>query len=81
MADVIEAIEGAFRLTACCTSPSENPGTYCNHFDRCSIADSIHRVHEIILDVLCRITIAGLAKNRLPPGLESLHPMLQRYDH
>ena len=79
--DVIEAIEGAFRLTACCVPPSKNPGSYCNHFDRCRIVEPIHRVHEIIRDMLCQVTMADLANNRMPLGLESLPAMLQRCDH
>ncbi|MCH7925401.1 MAG: Rrf2 family transcriptional regulator [Planctomycetes bacterium] len=81
MVDVIEAIEGAFRLTACCVPPSENPESYCNHFDRCRIVEPIHRLHELIRDMLCQVTMADLAKNRLPIGLESLPAMLQRCDH
>lgn len=80
VADVIEAIDGTFRLTACCASPSGDPGAYCNHFDRCSIVDPIRQIHEIIHAVLCQITIASLAKNRMPVGLESLQALLQRCD-
>ncbi len=79
--DVIEAIEGAFRLTACCIPPSENPAAYCDRFDRCRIADPIHRVHEIIRDMLCQVTMADLAKNRMPLGLEPLSAMLQKCSH
>ena len=81
MVDVIEAIEGAFRLTACCVPPSENPANYGNHFDRCRIVEPLHRVHELIRDMLSQVTMADLAKNRMPLGLESLPAMLQRCDH
>lgn len=79
--DVIEAIDGTFRLTACCIPLSKNPVAACVRFDTCSIADPIRRVHEIIHDVLCQITIADLAKNCMPLGLESLPGLLQRCDH
>lgn len=79
--DVIEAIDGAFRLTPCCIPPSENPAAACDRFDTCSIVDPIRRVHEIIHNVLCQITIADLSKNCMPLGLESLPSMLQRCDH
>ncbi len=78
--EVIEAIEGAFRLTACCVPAAENPAAFCDQFDRCRIADPIHRVHGIIRDILCQVTMADLAKNRMPLGLESLPGMLQRCD-
>ena len=81
MVDVIEAIEGAFRLTACCVPPSENPGSYCNHFDRCRIVEPLHRIHEIIRNMLSQVTMADLAKNRMPLGLEPLPAMLQWCEH
>ncbi len=79
--EVIEAIEGAFRLTACCIPPSENPAIACERYDTCSIVDPILRVHEIIHGVLCQITIADLANNRMPLGMESLTAMLQECSH
>ena len=80
VADVIEAIDGAFRLTACCIPLSENPAIACERYDTCSIVDPISRVHEIIHGVLCQITIADLANNRMPLEMESLPSMLQKCD-
>ena len=76
--DVIGAIEGAFRLTACCPSPSNDPPTPCDHVDRCRLEDPIRRIHEIIYGVLCQVTLTDLAENRLPLGLESLATLIRQ---
>ena len=56
VADVIEAIDGPFTVTAC---SSENND--CEQFAKCSIRDPLHRIRDRIIGALMACTVAELA--------------------
>jgi Rrf2 family protein len=55
--DVIRAIDGPVFLTSCFTEGGED----CEHQVRCNVRDPLRRVHEEILSVLARMSMAQLA--------------------
>jgi Rrf2 family protein len=56
VADVIQAIDGPFTVTACSTEDSG-----CEQYDKCSIRDSLWRIRERILSALGTVTLAEMA--------------------
>ena len=58
VADVIQAIDGPFTVTAC--SPDDHA---CEQFDKCSIRDPLWRLRERILEALGTVSVAELAKD------------------
>ena len=62
VADVIQAIDGPVRVTACSTDDGQ-----CEQFEKCNVRDPLWRVRERILAALDECTIAELASD--PPQL------------
>lgn len=71
--DVVIAIEGPVRITACCSAESTDSseaatlatdapdrGEACSLEDRCPIREPIHRLHERIHRFLAQVTLADL---------------------
>jgi Rrf2 family protein len=58
VADVIEAIDGPFTVTACSTD-EEN----CEQYSKCSVRDPLWRIKERILVALRTCTVAELASD------------------
>jgi Rrf2 family protein len=59
--DLIEAIEGPFRLAECITSHREDAGELsCPVAVRCPISDPVHRVHDRIHQLLENVSLAEL---------------------
>jgi Rrf2 family protein len=56
VADVIEAIDGPFSVTACSTENND-----CEQFSKCSIRDPLWRIRERIAEALGTVTIAEIA--------------------
>jgi len=56
VADVIEAIDGPFSVTACSTENND-----CEQFSKCSIRDPLWRIRERIAAALGTVTIAEIA--------------------
>ena len=56
VADVIQAIDGPFGITAC--SPTEHN---CDQYTKCSIRDPLWKIRERIASTLQTVTIAELA--------------------
>ncbi len=56
VADVIQAIDGPFRVTAC--SPENHD---CDQYSKCSIRDPLWRIRERITATLDTVTIAEMA--------------------
>ena len=56
VADVIQAIDGPFTVTACST---ENSG--CEQYGKCSIRDPLWRIKERIVAALATVTLAEMA--------------------
>jgi len=60
IADVIEAIDGPFTVTACST---QNNG--CEQYNKCSIRDPLWQIKERIVAALGTVTIAEMAAERI----------------
>ena len=56
VADVIEAIDGPFTVTACSTENND-----CEQFSKCSIRDPLWQIRERIAAALGTVTIAEIA--------------------
>jgi Rrf2 family protein len=60
VADVIQAIDGPFTVTACST---ENSG--CEQYSKCSIRDPLWQIKERIVATLGTVTIAEMANDNV----------------
>ena len=60
VADVIEAIDGPFTVTACSTEKHD-----CEQFNKCSIRDPLWQIRERIVEALGTVTIAEMASDAL----------------
>jgi DNA-binding IscR family transcriptional regulator len=56
VADVIEAIDGPFTVTACSTEKHD-----CEQYSKCSIRDPLWQIRERIAATLGTVTIAQMA--------------------
>ena len=71
MADVIQAIDGPFTVTACSTDDHD-----CEQFQKCNVRDPLWRLRERIVEALGTVSVAELASDaerngrpgRLCPG-------------
>ena len=61
VAEVIEAIDGPFTVTACSTDKH-----YCEQFNKCSIRDPLWQIRERIAAALETVTIAEIAAENVP---------------
>ena len=69
VADVIQAIDGPFAVTACST---ENSG--CEQYGKCSIRDPLWRIRERIVATLGTVTLAEMAaEGDAPPPAPVAH--------
>jgi len=59
VADVIEAIDGPFTVTACSTDKHD-----CEQFSKCSIRDPLWQIRERIAAALGTVTIAEIATDQ-----------------
>ncbi len=62
VADVIEAIDGPFAVTACST---ESDGG-CDQFQKCSIRDPLWQIRERIVETLGTVSMAEMADDGVP---------------
>ena len=60
VADVIEAIDGPFTVTACSTEKND-----CEQYSKCSIRDPLWQIKERIVDALGMVTIAEMANDQV----------------
>jgi Rrf2 family protein len=60
VADVIQAIDGPFTVTACST---ENNG--CDQYSKCSIRDPLWQIRERIAEALGTVSVAELATDQI----------------
>jgi Rrf2 family protein len=58
VADVIQAIDGPFTVTACSTENSD-----CDQYSKCSIRDPLWQIKERIVAALGTVTIAEMAND------------------
>jgi Rrf2 family protein len=64
VADVIQAIDGPFTVTACSTENND-----CDQFGKCSVRDPLWRIRERIVQALGTVTIAEMASESDPPAV------------
>lgn len=62
VADVIEAIDGPFTVTACSTEKND-----CDQYSKCSIRDPLWQIRERIAAALGTVTIAEIAAENVSP--------------
>jgi Rrf2 family protein len=60
VADVIQAIDGPFTVTACSTEKID-----CEQYGKCSIRDPLWQIKERIVDALGTVTIAEMANEQV----------------
>jgi Rrf2 family protein len=60
VADVIQAIEGPFTVTACSTDNND-----CEQYGKCSIRDPLWQIRERIVATLGTVTIAEMANDNV----------------
>ena len=60
VADVIQAIDGPFTVTACSTENSD-----CEQYSKCSIRDPLWQIRERIVAALGTVTIAEMANDNV----------------
>jgi Rrf2 family protein len=63
VADVIEAIDGPFTVTACSTEKSD-----CEQYGKCSVRDPLWQIRERIVAALGTVTIAEMASDNVATG-------------
>ena len=61
VADVIEAIDGPFAVTACSTDKHD-----CEQYGKCSIRDPLWQIRERIASALATVTLAEFAAEHTP---------------
>lgn len=69
--DLINAVEGPFRLTACCADETESNWSEppCDLAPDCRIRGSVRMVHDRMSEFLDRITLAHITNGHLPTQL------------
>ena len=60
VADVIQAIDGPFTVTACSSEKND-----CEQFNKCSIRDPLWQIKERIVEALGTVTIAEMANDNV----------------
>ncbi len=61
VAQVIEAVEGPFRLTICCGPELGHKDADCDIEDVCPIRDPVRKVHTLLEQCLSGVTLSELA--------------------
>jgi Rrf2 family protein len=59
VADVIQAIDGPFTVTACSTEKND-----CEQYSKCSIRDPLWQIKERIVEALGTVTLAEMASDQ-----------------
>ncbi len=69
LGELINAVEGNFRLTPCCHDDSIDPADACKLEQLCAIRGPVRKVHRILERCLNQVTVAQLAYDMVPVGL------------
>jgi Rrf2 family protein len=73
VADVIQAIDGPFTVTACSTEKND-----CEQYGKCSIRDPLWQIRERIVAALGTVTIAEMAAEHLAAAAPVAHAAVVR---
>ena len=69
LAEMIDAIEGSFKLTVCCNSELAQTGDPCDLEENCRIKAPVQRVHSSLQHFLRQITLAQIAFDSVQIGM------------
>ena len=69
LAEMIDAIEGRFKLAACCGGEPAPEEYSCGLQDGCQIKEPVRRVHGSLRQFLDQVTLAQIAENTVPVDL------------
>ncbi len=69
VAQIIEAIEGPFRLTMCCRPELGGREAECDIEDVCPIRDPVRKVHTLVEGCLSGVTLTELVYDQVPAVL------------
>ena len=69
LAELINAVEGQFRLVTCCDDGSNSGGTVCDLEVECGIKGPVQRVHSILRSLFDQVTLAHIAFDTVPVSL------------
>ena len=73
VADVIEAIDGPFTVTACSTDDNG-----CDQFEKCSIRDPLWQIRERIVETLGTVSMAEMADDGVATSQPVAHAAVVR---
>lgn len=69
LAEMIDAIEGPFKLAVCCSSGGVDVSQSCELEDSCDIKEPVQRVHTSLRHFLNQITLTHIAFTEVPVSL------------
>lgn len=69
LADMVDAIEGRFKLAACCNTEPAPEEYSCDLQDNCQIKEPVRRVHDSLRRFLDQVSLAQIARNEIPVDL------------
>ena len=76
LAELIDAIEGPFKLTLCCSAAEGEPcatdapeAATCDLEDSCQVKEPLQRVHSSLRQFLNQVSLAHIAFDEVPIGL------------
>lgn len=72
LADLIGAVESPIRLARCCHTEEADDECVCDKEDVCRIKGPVQRVNQSLREFLGRVTLAHIAWDTVPIGLEQL---------
>ncbi len=74
VAQIIEAVEGPFRLAMCCRPDLGGQEAECDIEDVCPIRDPVRKVHTLVEGCLSGVTLTELVYDQIqaPPGLPQM---------
>ncbi len=69
LADMIDAIEGSFKLTVCCESELAQTDDPCELEENCRVKGPVRRVHSSLRNFLRQVTLAQIAFDSVQIGM------------
>jgi Rrf2 family protein len=83
LSDIIEAVEGSFQLTMCCSdqdSFADDPNNQCDLRSSCRITEPLRKVHQSMRHFFDQIDLAYIAGGQRPVPLEITIPGQIRHE-
>ena len=70
LAEIIDAIEGPFRLALCCGEATEAPNDSCDLSEACHIREPLRRVNTGLRNYLTQVSLAQITFGDAPIDLK-----------